>query len=65
VGCSSTSTPEASIHIHWLIILSVVPLTCVAMGSLGLVLGVRPDDVEALRRNGEPVRRIGHFGVAK
>jgi ABC-2 type transport system permease protein len=30
---------EASIHIHWLIMLSVVPLACVAMGSLGLVLG--------------------------
>jgi ABC-2 type transport system permease protein len=30
---------EASIHIHWLILITVVPLACVAMGSLGLVLG--------------------------
>ncbi len=30
---------EASIHIHWLIMLTLVPLACVAMGSLGLVLG--------------------------
>ena len=30
---------EASIHVHWLILVSLVPLACVAMGSLGLVLG--------------------------
>ena len=30
---------EASIHVHWLILASLVPLACVAMGSLGLVLG--------------------------
>jgi ABC-2 type transport system permease protein len=30
---------EASIHIHWLILLTIVPLACIAMGSLGLVLG--------------------------
>jgi len=30
---------EASIHIHWLIMLTIVPLACVGMGSLGLVLG--------------------------
>ena len=30
---------EASIHIHWLIMLTIVPLACIAMGSLGLVLG--------------------------
>ena len=30
---------EASIHVHWLILLTIVPLACVAMGSLGLVLG--------------------------
>jgi ABC-2 type transport system permease protein len=30
---------EASIHIHWLALLTVVPLATVAMGSLGLVLG--------------------------
>ena len=30
---------EASIHVHWLILVSLVPIACVAMGSLGLVLG--------------------------
>ncbi|HXX91147.1 MAG TPA: ABC transporter permease, partial [Acidimicrobiales bacterium] len=30
---------EARIDLHWLIILSVVPLSCVTMASLGLVLG--------------------------
>jgi ABC-2 type transport system permease protein len=30
---------QASIHIHWLILLTIVPLACIAMGSLGLVLG--------------------------
>ncbi|HEY5303643.1 MAG TPA: ABC transporter permease [Acidimicrobiales bacterium] len=30
---------EASIHIHWLILLTVMPLACIAMGALGLVLG--------------------------
>jgi len=30
---------EASIHIHWLVLLTLVPLACIAMGSLGLVLG--------------------------
>ncbi len=30
---------EASIHVHWLVMLTLVPLACVAMGSLGLVLG--------------------------
>jgi ABC-2 type transport system permease protein len=30
---------EASIHIHWLILVTIVPLACVAMGALGLVLG--------------------------
>lgn len=30
---------NASIHIHWLILLTIVPLACVAMGSLGLILG--------------------------
>ena len=30
---------EAAIHVHWLVMASLVPLACVAMGSLGLVLG--------------------------
>src|SRR5580658_4224983 len=30
---------EADISIHWWIVLTLVPLSCVAMGSLGLVLG--------------------------
>jgi ABC-2 type transport system permease protein len=30
---------EANISLHWWIILTVVPLSCIAMGSLGLVLG--------------------------
>jgi ABC-2 type transport system permease protein len=30
---------RAQIHLHWLIILTVVPLSCVAMSALGLVLG--------------------------
>jgi ABC-2 type transport system permease protein len=30
---------EADISLHWWIILTLVPLSCVAMGSLGLVLG--------------------------
>ena len=30
---------EANISLHWWIILTLVPLSCVAMGSLGLVLG--------------------------
>ena len=30
---------EASIHVHWLVLVTMVPLACVAMGSLGLVLG--------------------------
>ena len=30
---------EASIHIHWLVLVTIVPLACVAMGALGLVLG--------------------------
>ena len=30
---------EAQISLHWLIVLTVVPLSCVAMASLGLVLG--------------------------
>jgi len=30
---------EAQIHLHWLIIVTVVPLACVTMASLGLVLG--------------------------
>lgn len=30
---------EAQINLHWLILLTLVPLACIAMGSLGLVLG--------------------------
>jgi ABC-2 type transport system permease protein len=30
---------EANISIHWLVLITVVPLACIAMGSLGLVLG--------------------------
>jgi len=30
---------QADVHVHWLILLTLVPLACVAMGSLGLVLG--------------------------
>jgi ABC-2 type transport system permease protein len=30
---------RAQINLHWLIVLTLVPLACVAMGSLGLVLG--------------------------
>jgi ABC-2 type transport system permease protein len=30
---------DANISIHWWIVLTLVPLSCVAMGSLGLVLG--------------------------
>ena len=30
---------EANLSLHWWIILTLVPLSCVAMGSLGLVLG--------------------------
>ena len=30
---------EAAVHIHWLILLTLVPLACLAMSSLGLVLG--------------------------
>jgi len=30
---------EAQINLHWLIILTVVPISCIAMASLGLVLG--------------------------
>jgi ABC-2 type transport system permease protein len=30
---------HASLHIHWLILVTLVPLACLAMSSLGLVLG--------------------------
>ncbi len=30
---------EAHIHLHWLLILTLVPLSCVCMASLGLLLG--------------------------
>lgn len=30
---------EGQISLHWLVLLTVLPLACVAMGSLGLVLG--------------------------
>jgi ABC-2 type transport system permease protein len=30
---------QANISVHWLILLTMVPLACIAMGSLGLVLG--------------------------
>ena len=30
---------EAAIHVHWLVMVTLVPLACLAMGSLGLVLG--------------------------
>jgi ABC-2 type transport system permease protein len=30
---------EADINLHWLILLTLVPLACIAMGALGLVLG--------------------------
>jgi ABC-2 type transport system permease protein len=30
---------EADISLHWWVILTLVPLSCIAMGSLGLVLG--------------------------
>jgi len=30
---------QASMHIHWLIVLTLIPLAAIAMGSLGLVLG--------------------------
>jgi ABC-2 type transport system permease protein len=30
---------QAQINLHWLILLTLVPLACIAMGSLGLVLG--------------------------
>lgn len=30
---------SAAVHVHWLVLLTVVPLAAVAMGSLGLVLG--------------------------
>jgi len=30
---------EANIDLHWLVVLTVVPLSCVTMSSLGLVLG--------------------------
>jgi ABC-2 type transport system permease protein len=30
---------EAVISVHWLIMVTIVPLACIAMGSLGLVLG--------------------------
>jgi ABC-2 type transport system permease protein len=30
---------SASISIHWLILVTLVPLACIAMGSLGLILG--------------------------
>jgi ABC-2 type transport system permease protein len=30
---------EANINLHWLILLTLVPLACIAMGALGLVLG--------------------------
>jgi ABC-2 type transport system permease protein len=30
---------EASINLHWLVLLTLVPLACIAMGALGLVLG--------------------------
>ena len=30
---------EAQINLHWLIILTIVPISCIAMASLGLVLG--------------------------
>jgi len=30
---------EAQINLHWLVLLTLVPLACIAMGSLGLVLG--------------------------
>jgi ABC-2 type transport system permease protein len=30
---------SAAISIHWLVLLTLVPLACIAMGSLGLVLG--------------------------
>jgi ABC-2 type transport system permease protein len=30
---------EASINLHWLILVTLVPLACIAMGALGLVLG--------------------------
>ncbi len=30
---------EAHLHLHWLLILTLVPLACIAMAGLGLVLG--------------------------
>jgi len=30
---------EAQIDLHWLVVLTVVPISCIAMASLGLVLG--------------------------
>jgi ABC-2 type transport system permease protein len=30
---------EADINLHWLILITLVPIACVAMGALGLVLG--------------------------
>jgi ABC-2 type transport system permease protein len=30
---------DADINLHWLILLTLVPLACIAMGALGLVLG--------------------------
>lgn len=30
---------QAQIHIHWVVLVTLVPLACVAMGALGLVLG--------------------------
>ena len=30
---------SAQISVHWLILITIVPLACIAMGSLGLVLG--------------------------
>jgi ABC-2 type transport system permease protein len=30
---------EANVHLHWWVILTLVPLSCIAMSALGLVLG--------------------------
>jgi ABC-2 type transport system permease protein len=30
---------EANLSIHWLVLITLVPLACIAMGALGLVLG--------------------------
>ena len=38
-GVISAAIVAASIHIHCLVLVTLVPLACIAMGSLGLVLG--------------------------